>query len=103
MLGETKSGLWASVKCVLEPLRLMLIISLIVLGCVFAMISVMVFVFALGIICAILIVALTPIAIATKGFWLGWLKTGPDSSLGTKKTSTTSDLQSGPIETSARN
>lgn len=100
--GEIKSGLLAGVKYVLGLLRLTLIILSIALGSVFAMTLVMVFVCVLGIICATLIVALTPIAIATKGFWLGWLKTGPANSNGTKKTDTTSERPNGPTNPNMR-
>ncbi len=101
--GQNKSGPWDIVKSVAGAVGSTLTILSIALACAIGTICLTVFVSACGVIASILILALTPIAMATKSLWLGWLKADLVSSNGIKATKKTSDYPTEPISNVMKN
>ena len=91
--GQNKLEPWDVVKSVAGAVGSTLTILSIALACAIGTICLTVFVSACGVIASILILALTPIAMATKSLWLGWLKADLVSSNGMKKRKKTKEPQ----------
>lgn len=87
--GQRKSGLSVVVRYAGKLALSMLIILLVVLGLGLGMIYLMAYVFVCGVIHLMLRLVPTPTVLVESGFWNGSRQNDPDSSNGTKKTSTT--------------